>query len=39
VRVRGTPQGTRAGDKIRVHITQSDDHDLIATCATESVRA
>jgi len=39
VRVRGTPLGTRAGDKIRVHITQSDDHDLIATCATESVRA
>src|SRR4249919_2762837 len=39
VRVRGTPQGTRVGDKIRIHITQSDDHDLIATCATESVRA
>jgi ribosomal protein S12 methylthiotransferase len=39
VRVRGTPQGTRVGDKIRVHITHSDDHDLIATCATDSVRA
>ncbi|HSW84157.1 MAG TPA: 30S ribosomal protein S12 methylthiotransferase RimO [Usitatibacter sp.] len=39
VRVRGAPQGTRAGDKIRVHITHSDDHDLIATCATDSVQA
>ena len=39
VRVRGTPKGTRAGDKIRVHITHSDDHDLIATCAFDSARA
>jgi ribosomal protein S12 methylthiotransferase len=38
VRLRGAPQGTRAGDKIRVRITDSTDHDLIATCATESAR-
>jgi ribosomal protein S12 methylthiotransferase len=39
VRVRGTPRGTRAGDRIRVNITKSDDHDLTATCATVSARA
>jgi len=38
VHVRGTTQGTRAGDKIRVHITGSNDHDLTATCVTDSVR-
>jgi len=39
VRVRGTPQGTRVGDRIRVHVTNSDNHDLIATCATASAPA
>ena len=36
VRVRGTPQTVRSGDKIRVRITGSDDHDLTATCVTVS---
>jgi len=38
VHVRGAPQGTRAGDKIRVRITGSNDHDLTATCAIDSAR-
>jgi ribosomal protein S12 methylthiotransferase len=39
VRVRGAPQGTRVGDRIRVHVTNSDNHDLTATCATASAPA
>ena len=39
VRVRGTPQGTRSGDRIRVRITGSDEHDLQATCDTVSAPA
>jgi ribosomal protein S12 methylthiotransferase len=38
VHVKGTPQGTRPGDKIRVRITGSDEHDLQATCAIDSAR-
>jgi len=38
VRVRGTPQKTRVGDRIRVLVTDSTEHDLIATCATVSAR-
>jgi len=38
VHVKGAPQGTRAGDKIRVRITGSNDHDLTATCAIDSAR-
>jgi ribosomal protein S12 methylthiotransferase len=38
VRVKGAPRGTRPGDRIRVRITGSDEHDLTATCATVSAR-
>ncbi len=38
VQVRGTTQRTRVGDRIRVLITGSDEHDLQATCDTDSVR-
>jgi ribosomal protein S12 methylthiotransferase len=38
VHVRGATQRTRVGDRIRVRITASDDHDLTATCSIGSAR-
>ncbi|HUQ29815.1 MAG TPA: 30S ribosomal protein S12 methylthiotransferase RimO [Usitatibacter sp.] len=38
VHVRGATQTTRVGDMIRVRITGSDEHDLHATCDTDSAR-
>jgi ribosomal protein S12 methylthiotransferase len=38
VQVRGATQRTRAGDIMRVRITGSDEHDLQATCDTDSAR-
>ena len=38
VHVRGATQRTRVGDRIRVLITGSDEHDLQATCDTDSAR-
>lgn len=38
VHVKGTPQGTRSGDRIRVRITGSNEHDLQATCVIDSAR-